>query len=246
MRGGGIGSFVDRALLGAAYKRYNGWAHGIAATGAIAADVLYPLGEICGWLFVVVIGIAIILAIVIWRWKIRSELAATALLFSTVTAFLSGAMWGLEHYQRDPHGFLAHMFPRIKDLQAALVEISHKQDRVIAKLDETADQLKELRGQIDELKNQLGQSQSPQQRNELKDVQRQNETAISASCSDLRRLRNTFYKARLYCFKSPQLIAEFGNEGCRYENETDVPLSPYERQVILKSRESERAYGCSF
>ena len=239
-------SFMDRALLGAAFKRYSGWAHGIAATGAIAADVLYPLGEICGWLFVFVLGISIVLAIVIWKWKIRSELAAAALLFSTITAILSGTMWGLEHYQRDPHGFLAHVFPRIKDLQVALVEIGHKQDQIITKLDETADQLKELRGQFDELKNQVAQSQPSQQRNDLQDAQRRNETAISASCSDLRRLRNTFYKARLYCFKSPQLIAEFGNEGCRYDNETDVPLSPYERQIISKSLESERAYGCSY
>ena len=44
-------------------------------------------------------------------------------------------------------------------------------------------------------------------------------------CYDLWVQRNSIYKEYGYCFKTPRAISYFGNAGCQYDNEGDIPLS---------------------
>lgn len=65
-----------------------------------------------------------------------------------------------------------------------------------------------------------------------------------ASCHELWVERNSIFKARGYCFKTRRAISYFGNAGCRYDYEEDVPLSAYERAYVARIRAAERALGC--
>jgi hypothetical protein len=56
--------------------------------------------------------------------------------------------------------------------------------------------------------------------------------------------RNQIYADHGYCFKTERAISYFGNEGCRYEYEADVPLSRRERARISRIQAQEREYGC--
>ena len=56
---------------------------------------------------------------------------------------------------------------------------------------------------------------------------------------------NSCCKRAGYCFKTWRAIDYFGNGGCRYDGEGDLPLSPGERQRIAKITRLERAYGCN-
>ena len=49
--------------------------------------------------------------------------------------------------------------------------------------------------------------------------------ASAQNCFDLWVERNTYYKLAGYCFKTARAISYFGNAGCMYDNERDVPLS---------------------
>jgi hypothetical protein len=64
------------------------------------------------------------------------------------------------------------------------------------------------------------------------------------SCKVLWTLRNTFFKARGYCFRMPDGIATFGNEGCQHFAEAEVPFNTFERDNIRLIREVEKAKGC--
>jgi YARHG domain len=64
------------------------------------------------------------------------------------------------------------------------------------------------------------------------------------SCEQLWHERNKIFKAAGYCFKSPQAIRTFGNAGCSYDNEHDVPLSDRDRQFVIAIRHAEREKGC--
>ncbi len=64
------------------------------------------------------------------------------------------------------------------------------------------------------------------------------------SCQILWEVRNTMYKERGYCFHTARAIAAFGNAGCRYDNEADVPLSRVERANVSAIVRVERATGC--
>src|SRR6266571_3665323 len=44
------------------------------------------------------------------------------------------------------------------------------------------------------------------------------------SCEQLWVERNTIFKARGYCFKTPRAISYFGNAGCLYDDEAALPL----------------------
>jgi hypothetical protein len=70
-------------------------------------------------------------------------------------------------------------------------------------------------------------------------------TAHAQSCYDLWVQRNSVYKEAGYCFKTPRAIRYFGNAGCTYDNEADVPLSPGERGQIASITGMERRAGCS-
>jgi hypothetical protein len=56
--------------------------------------------------------------------------------------------------------------------------------------------------------------------------------------------RNSIYKAAGYCFRTPRAISAFGNAGCVYDSEYDVPLSPRQRRRVQSIRALERDLGC--
>lgn len=56
--------------------------------------------------------------------------------------------------------------------------------------------------------------------------------------------RNQIYADNGYCFKTDRAISYFGNRGCRYEYQGDVPLSAGERARISRIQADEREYGC--
>jgi Novel STAND NTPase 1/YARHG domain len=64
-------------------------------------------------------------------------------------------------------------------------------------------------------------------------------------CNALWVARNSIYKARGYCFRTPRAIAYFGNAGCIYQSESDVPLTKAERAQIYLILGRERLLACS-
>ncbi len=68
--------------------------------------------------------------------------------------------------------------------------------------------------------------------------------ARADTCFDLWVARNSIYKAYGYCFKTPKAIAYFGNAGCTYDNEGDIPMSRADRNRVLAIKKQERALGC--
>ena len=68
--------------------------------------------------------------------------------------------------------------------------------------------------------------------------------AQAQSCGELWYERNSIYKAAGYCFRTPRAISAFGNAGCVYDSEYDVPLSPRQRRRVQSIRALERDLGC--
>lgn len=63
-------------------------------------------------------------------------------------------------------------------------------------------------------------------------------------CADLSYQRNAIYKAAGYCFKTAAQIRIFGNAGCQYDDQADVPLSANDRAAVAAIVRQERDYGC--
>ncbi|MFJ5486602.1 YARHG domain-containing protein [Hansschlegelia beijingensis] len=64
-------------------------------------------------------------------------------------------------------------------------------------------------------------------------------------CDELWGERNAVYFEAGYCFKTDRAIRAFGyNEGCRYNNIEDVPLSARDRKKIAEIQAQERANSC--
>lgn len=63
-------------------------------------------------------------------------------------------------------------------------------------------------------------------------------------CADLWYERNEIYKNAGYCFRTAQAIRAFGNAGCMYDNQQDVPLSARARGRVAEIVRLERAYAC--
>ncbi|MDQ2084410.1 YARHG domain-containing protein [Xanthobacteraceae bacterium Astr-EGSB] len=63
-------------------------------------------------------------------------------------------------------------------------------------------------------------------------------------CGQLWVERNSIYKDYGYCFKTARAIGYFGNGGCVYEREGDIPMSRADRARINQIVAQERAYGC--
>jgi YARHG domain len=59
-------------------------------------------------------------------------------------------------------------------------------------------------------------------------------------CSDLWTERNSYFANAGYCFKTPLAIRMFGNAGCVYDEENDVPLSQNIRARVNEIRRIER------
>jgi len=68
---------------------------------------------------------------------------------------------------------------------------------------------------------------------------------FAMSCSELWYQRNSIFKGAGYCFHTPRAIRVFGNAGCSYDNQADVPLSDRDRQAINAIAQVERMKGCS-
>ena len=64
------------------------------------------------------------------------------------------------------------------------------------------------------------------------------------SCDQLWYQRNSIFKAAGYCFKTPRGIRRFGNAGCAYDNQSDVPLSDRNRQLINLMQQVEHMKRC--
>ena len=65
------------------------------------------------------------------------------------------------------------------------------------------------------------------------------------NCDQLWRQRNEIFKAAGYCFRTPRAISLFGNAGCKYDSQSDVPLSDRDRQFINLVQQVERMKRCS-
>ena len=63
-------------------------------------------------------------------------------------------------------------------------------------------------------------------------------------CSQLWYGRNGIFKEAGYCFRTPRAIRAFGNAGCSYDDESDVPLSTRQRRAVNEIRREEQALGC--
>lgn len=63
-------------------------------------------------------------------------------------------------------------------------------------------------------------------------------------CDELWTMRNEIFKSGGYCFKSPRAIKQFGNAGCQYDIEFDVPVSDRDRQTLSAIKKSERRQSC--
>lgn len=70
------------------------------------------------------------------------------------------------------------------------------------------------------------------------------EPVRGASCQDLWYERNAIFKAAGYCFRSARGIQMFGNAGCQFDDEADVPLSVRQREQVAQLRVTERRLGC--
>jgi hypothetical protein len=64
------------------------------------------------------------------------------------------------------------------------------------------------------------------------------------NCQQLWYQMNNIYKAAGYCFRTPRGISTFGNAGCRYDDQRNVPLSDRDRQVINTIQQLERMKHC--
>jgi len=64
------------------------------------------------------------------------------------------------------------------------------------------------------------------------------------SCSELWHQRNSIFKDAGYCFKTPRAIRAFGNAGCSYDSEYDLPLSQRDREFVNLLKRVERQKGC--
>jgi hypothetical protein len=68
--------------------------------------------------------------------------------------------------------------------------------------------------------------------------------AQAQGCEELWYRRNSLYKQAGYCFKTARAIRTFGNAGCRYDSEFDVPLSARQRAIVARIGQEERDLGC--
>ena len=66
----------------------------------------------------------------------------------------------------------------------------------------------------------------------------------SSNCADLWYRRNSIFKEAGYCFKTRRAIKAFGNEGCLYDRQNDVPLLETDRQNINLIQRSEKSKRC--
>lgn len=64
------------------------------------------------------------------------------------------------------------------------------------------------------------------------------------SCDQLYYERNSIYKNAGYCFKTSRAISTFGNGGCQFDNQNDVPLTRGDRAAVAAIVAQENYLGC--
>lgn len=64
------------------------------------------------------------------------------------------------------------------------------------------------------------------------------------SCEELWVMRNQIFKNAGYCFKTQKAISYFGNGGCVFADQNEVPLSDIDRIVVRDAKMSEARQGC--
>ena len=69
--------------------------------------------------------------------------------------------------------------------------------------------------------------------------------AAAQSCDELWYQRNMIYKEAGYCFKTAKAIRSFGNAGCKYDEQVEVPLSARDRAEIATISGMERSMRCA-
>lgn len=70
-------------------------------------------------------------------------------------------------------------------------------------------------------------------------------SAQTKACHQIWVIRNQIFKDAGYCFKTTTAINYFGNAGCRYDDEYDVPLSQGNRDVIRDLKAEAARLGCN-
>jgi hypothetical protein len=68
--------------------------------------------------------------------------------------------------------------------------------------------------------------------------------AEKLGCEQLWTVRNGIFASRGYCFKTARAREAFGNAGCQYDDQSQVPLNDYERANIGLIRAIEKRRGC--
>jgi hypothetical protein len=68
--------------------------------------------------------------------------------------------------------------------------------------------------------------------------------AQEGGCYRLWVARNAIYKDNGFCFKTERAISYFGNAGCMYNSEGDIPMSRYDRARLARIQAEEREMGC--
>ncbi len=63
-------------------------------------------------------------------------------------------------------------------------------------------------------------------------------------CDQLWTVRNGIFAARGYCFHTERGKQEFGNDGCRFPVQEDVPLNDFERANIRIIQAIEKRRSC--
>ncbi|ACA17348.1 conserved hypothetical protein [Methylobacterium sp. 4-46] len=69
--------------------------------------------------------------------------------------------------------------------------------------------------------------------------------AFAQGCEELWYQRNRIFKEAGYCFRTPRGIRAFGNAGCLYDDERQVPLSANQREAVTAIRRTESVLGCT-
>jgi hypothetical protein len=66
----------------------------------------------------------------------------------------------------------------------------------------------------------------------------------SLNCDQLWHQRNSIFKSAGYCFHTLRAISVFGNAGCAYDEQRNLPLSDRDRQAITAIQQLERSKRC--
>jgi hypothetical protein len=64
------------------------------------------------------------------------------------------------------------------------------------------------------------------------------------TCEDLWILRNSIFKDAGYCFQTTRALKAFGNQGCQFADQAEVPLNDYQRTNIDTLAAVETDNGC--